>query len=112
MKLVYNRTPQSSLVVYLFCETARDHYKISEKIHTHSEYDTEWSNLMDILGGETKYFEHWYQETMIGHENVIISLTFTKVHLHQELITEIDKYLNKYSWGNVDTIKSCPIKDI
>jgi hypothetical protein len=112
MKSVYNRTPQSSLIVYLFCVTAHDHYKISEKIHTHSEYDTEWANLLYYLSAEKGYFEHWYQETMVGHESIILSLTFTKVSNYQELITEIDKYLNKYSWENVDTIKSCPIKDI
>jgi hypothetical protein len=112
MQIVHKRTSNSSLIVYLFCETANDYYQINNKMFTHSEYDTPWSDFLNVLEKEKEYFKHWGQENMVGNQTVIVSLTFINVKQHQELIAEIDKYFNEYSWENVYAITFCPIKDI
>jgi hypothetical protein len=85
---------QSTLSVYIEMDTAIDYKQITDKLHTHSEYDTEWEDKLREWE-EKEYFKHCGTSRFEGDTRVIIILHFldSKAKL-KEFITELYKYFN------------------
>jgi len=92
MQIIFEKTSNHDLTVYIHTFTAVDNDILTEKLHVHSEYDTDWSNKL------TEWSEHykWYRyETMRGHETCMTILKFIQVTSVEDLIIDINTYLRK-----------------
>jgi hypothetical protein len=114
MNITYKTDPHSSLHMYIECTTAAEHCTITDKTHTHSEYDTLWDNMLTDWANKG-YYKYCQFEVLKGNSTVIFKFEFANGRQHaQTLITELDKYFdeNARSWDIVDFISSKAIKDI
>jgi len=114
MNITYKTDAQSSLHMYIECTSAAEHCHITDKMYTHSEYDTLWDNT---LGEWHKkgYYTHYLSEVLKGNTTVIFKFEFINGREHaQKLIIELDKYFdeNARSWDYVDFISTKAVKDI
>ena len=114
MNKTYKTDGQSSLHMYIECKSAAEHCNITDKTHTHSEYDTLWDNMLNewhVKG----YYKYYQFEVLKGNSTVIFKFEFINGREHaQKLITELDKYFdeNARSWDYVDFISTKAVKDI
>jgi len=94
MKIIFEKTINTSLLVNIHLDSASNHSKISDKLFTHSEYDTAWSNHLSEWK-DAGYFIHFRQEKLVGEIKVIIILDFigTDSEKLDEFINKISTYL-------------------
>lgn len=90
MQLIFEKSFNGELFLYVKCTTAADQTNFERKIFTHSEYTTEWDSKIDEWL-EKGYFKFYHREDLIGSQIVITVFTFTQ-SLSDELIKEICKY--------------------
>jgi len=99
MKIIYDKDLSGNLAVYIHCKTAGDYYDINNKMYVHSEYDTEWDQLMARLV-ELKYFNHYDKQELKSAGNVIILLEFISCSQKDMLIKELNVYLEGIKDGH------------
>ena len=98
--------------------TATDYKQIADKLHTHSEYDTEWEDKLREWE-EKGYFKSCGTSRFEGDTAIIIILYFqdSKDKL-KEFIVELYKYFNMDSssynedFAYINCTKFTHIKDI
>ncbi len=114
MNITYKTDYQSSLYVYIEVDTAADYKKVDDKLHTHSEYETEW----DCKVGEWRqkeYYNEFHMDVLEGRQKVMIVLQFVGARFKaKEFIPEIESYFNEYSRGSdyIDYTKSISITEL
>jgi len=104
--------------MYIEMHTAADYKEIDDKLHTHSEYDSEWSDKLRQWE-EKEYFKHCSISRFKGDTAIIIILHFmnSKDKL-EEFIVELYKYFNMDSslynetYAYINYTKFTHIKDI
>ena len=97
--LFYEKSINGNLHVHYTSVSAMGYVNFEKKIHTHTEYDTEWSNLLSDWKSK-KYFR-WYNINMFyGTEECIFRLDFIGVDLTEEFIKELNRHLNDYAEEN------------
>ena len=114
MNTTYKTDGQSSLHMYIECKSAAEHCAITDKMYTHSEFDTLWDNTLGEWY-EKGYYKHYHFEVLKGNATVIFKFEFIDGRQHAKtFITELDKYFdeNARSWDNVDFISSKAVKDL
>lgn len=98
MNLFFETTYQNDLIVYVGFESAVDYHNFREKIHTHSEYDTKFSNILSewLKKG---YYGHFFEEALIGHSTILYKFRFTgeRASSSKEFIKDIQTYFDVYS---------------
>lgn len=94
MKLFFDMTAQGELKAYIEMHTAADMHKVSDKMHTHSEYDTPWGDKLREWE-DAKYYEGHWVEPMIGRSEVIWVLKFIGCNGYDKLMREIVKYFDE-----------------
>ena len=106
------------LSMYIEMHTAADYKEIDDKLHTHSEYDSEWSDKLREWE-EKEYFKSCGTSRFKGDTAIIIILYFqdSKDKL-EEFIVELYKYFNMDSspynetYAYINYTKFINIKDI
>ena len=106
------------LSMYIEMHTAADYEEIDNKLHTHSEYDSEWSDKLREWE-QKEYFKHCITSRFKGDTAIIIILHFmnSKDKL-EEFIVELYKYFNMDSssynenYAYINYTKFTHIKDI
>jgi hypothetical protein len=93
MKIIFDKTLSGDLVVYVHCTAAADQHKFEKKLFTHSEYMSEWDAKLDEWL-QKEYYKHYLQETLVGRETVITTLTFINGR-NDDLIKELSSYLEE-----------------
>lgn len=97
------------LVVYYTATTAREYATVSKKLYIHSETDTEWSQKK--RDWETAgYFKYVTDEEFMGNDHCIFKITFFEVNLSEEFLTELDIYLNGYTFESVHSVEYMKIE--
>lgn len=94
MEITYKTDYQSNLFMYIEVESASDYKKINDKLHRHSEYDTEWDcKLAEWV--EKKYYDNYHIEILQGTVKVMFILQFTDARANfKEFIPELYNYFN------------------
>ena len=91
MNLIFNQSPSQDLYVYIHCKTAGAQLRLTQKMHTHSEYDTAWSKSLEEW--KTKgYFVHFIQKELSSRNDVMTILEFTN-SISEDFIKELSSYL-------------------
>jgi GTP-dependent phosphoenolpyruvate carboxykinase len=99
MKIVYklDKLGPWTLYAYAMPSSPVDMCNITEKTHVHSEYDTKYSEWLDSMH-EMGIINSLRDETLKGHESVIVKFTIGGVWKNDEdvavVINEFDKYMN------------------
>ena len=75
MNIIFEKLPSGNMYVYIHCASAGEQMRISERMHTHSEYDTKWSQLLSEWLAKG-YYKHYLTETMSSRNTVITLLEF------------------------------------
>ena len=85
----------NDLRVYIHCFSAKDHAKVSKRLHIHSECDTPWSDALSDWQTQG-YFKHIKREELVGNgDTVIFVLTFMDADKGwADLIKELNTYLH------------------
>jgi hypothetical protein len=117
MKTTYKTDYQSNLFMYMEVESAADYKKISDKMYTHSEYQTGWDDKL----GEWRQKEYWKDyniELLEGEVKIMFIIQFVGgSYKTKEFIPELYKYFNidGSSYDEFTCIyytKFTPIKDL
>ena len=97
MKLIFEQSISGSTYLYIHCSSAGDQLRISEKLHTHSEYNTKWSDLLEEWR-EKGYYKYYSINQMSSRSDVITLLEFTNSR-DDEFMRELNKYLEYETAG-------------
>jgi hypothetical protein len=100
-----------SLELTYTATTAREFIDFQAKTITHSEYATDWSQM--IRDWTTKEYFKWVQvESFKGIEHVIFRITFIDVVTYEnDFLKELTEYLNTSS-QYIEYVKMGEIKDL
>jgi len=98
MTIIFDRLMNGCMRVYIHTFSAVDQVKLTKKLHTHSEYDTDWSNKISEWIDKL-YFVNYVREDMFGHETCITVLTFIDISSTTDFIQK----LNSYFYDNEDS---------
>lgn len=94
MKLFFDMTAYGELKAYIQMCTAADMHKVDDKMHTHSEYDTPWSDKLNEWK-DAEYYKDYWMESMVGRSEVIWLLRFVNCNGYDKLMKEIVKYFDE-----------------
>jgi hypothetical protein len=92
MKIIFEQTMSTELNVYIHCTSAGEQLRLSESIHTHSEYHTKWSQLLDEWA-KKEYYKYFTIHQMSSRNHVITLLVFTNSK-SEEFIKELSNHLD------------------
>lgn len=106
MNLFFETTYQNDLVVYIGfggfgsgSDSVVSYHNFRDRIHTYSEYDTKFSNILQEWY-KKGYYEGFSSETLVGElTTVLYKLKFVgkSAGCSKELIKEIQTYFGVYS---------------
>lgn len=96
---IFFSTEVSNLTIYFQFDSAASYTKFLIKTHTHSEYDTEFSDVLD--GWKTKkYYDYFLKEELVGHSTVIALWKFSGGNCcSDEFKKELQAYFDIHSPG-------------
>ena len=108
--MVYQKNADS-LILQIKCTSAYMHSIITEKIHEHSEYDTEWSRKISDWHG-SGVFKHVKISTYKGNEHIIYEIEFMFCVYTASFIDELNSYfsLSGYQSQYISHVKFGTIK--
>ena len=93
MTIIFDILPSGKMRMYIHTFSAADQANLNQKLHTHFEYDTTWSNKISKWIDES-YFVNYDREDMFGHETCITVLTFYSITPnYYDFIRDINSYL-------------------
>jgi hypothetical protein len=93
MTIIFDILPSGKMRMYIHTFSAADQANLNQKLHTHSEYDTTWSNKISKWIDES-YFVNVNREDMIGFDTCITVLTFYSITPnYYDFIRDINSYL-------------------
>jgi hypothetical protein len=97
MQIIFNQSPSQDLYVYIHCTTAGEQFSLSQKMHTHSEYDTKWSNLLEEWR-KKEYYKYCIEKELSSRNDVVTILQFTNCR-SEDFIQELCTYLQSEHFG-------------
>jgi hypothetical protein len=89
----YHKDVNNDLVIYHVVKTATDYKDLADKVYTHTEYHTEWANLI-YEWKQKGYIEYVTTDTFTGVSDCIFRITFVGGTKPVEFIAELEKYFN------------------
>jgi hypothetical protein len=106
MQIIFNQSPSQTLYVYIHCTTAGEQFSISQKMHTHSEYDTKWSNIL-AEWRHKEYYKYCIEKELHSRNDVITILEFTHSN-SEDLIKEVCSYFQSEYFGGYMKVEYKP----
>ncbi len=98
MTVIFDRLMNGCMRVYIHTFSAVDQAKFTNKLYSHSEYDTNWSRKISEWIDKS-YCKDYIKEDMIGRDSCITVLTFIDISSTTDFIQE----LNGYFYDNEDS---------
>lgn len=103
MQVILHHSAFQTLYVYIHCMTAGEQFKLSAKMYTHSEYKTEWSELLEKWQ-DKEYYKYYNEKQMASRNDVVTILEFTNCSGEDSFIQEIcSRFQDEYSGGYLIT---------
>jgi len=102
MQIIFEYLHHNDLIVYIHMHTAVDNDIIHERLHRHSEYDTDWSNKLEEWK-QAKYYKYCNYEYMRGHETCMTIIKFIEATDVADFIIKLNTYLEHGNDSKVDS---------
>ena len=103
MDLLFKMSPNGNMYLYIHCTSAGQQLQLTKKMHTHSEYNTKWSNLIEEWE-KKEYFKYHIVEQMAAENSVITLIEFTNSR-SEDFIKELSDYLEADASGGYYNIQ-------